>query len=408
MSVVRTTSRRLDVQLAVAVTLIVQMGISLLSAATPILAPTIAADRGWNVTLVALYPTAVYATAFLVSFQVPAILSRIGGMGLILVCLAVSALGILGLLSSSLMLIAAVPLSLGFALGAMNPASSQILGPRMSPFNAGLIMSIKSTGIPAGIMLAGVIFPVLVSWFGWQGAVLRAAAVAIVISIALLPSVRRFNEDVVSGTTAKKQRVIDPIYRLVAIPGMTRFLVAAGIFGAMQFCLRTFFVVHLVDHAGLSLATAGLALSASQAAGVLGQLMWATTSDRMLSTPATMAIIGMLMTLGAVLTASVGSDSSLTWIVAIAAVYGISAGGFFPLVLAEVARRSSQGDAGPLTAAAQVILIPINLCGPLLFGAVAAIASFPFAFLALAACTLGASIMVGTERAVRRDIEPAN
>src|SRR2546430_11272032 len=39
-------------------------------------APNIAADRGWNVTLIALYPTIVFSVAFLISFKVPSLLKR--------------------------------------------------------------------------------------------------------------------------------------------------------------------------------------------------------------------------------------------------------------------------------------------------------------------------------------------
>jgi MFS family permease len=387
--------RRWDVPLAVTLTLALQMGISTINASTPVLAPAIAADRGWNVTLIALYPIAVYGTAFFFSFHIPALLSRIGGMGLGLVSLATSAIGILFLLSTSPLFMFVAVLLLGFAVGAMNPASAQILGPRISSRNAGLIMSIKSTGIPLGVMLAGAVVPALISWSSWQSAVLDLAAVATVMSVALLPSVRWLNQRDVRGPAAKTQRMLDPISRLASIPGMTRFLVAASIFAATRDCLRTFYVVYLVDHAGLTLLVAGLALSASQAAGVLGQILWATASDRLLSTSTTMVVVGTLIALGIALTASITTDWSLIWIVAVAALYGISAGGFFPLVLAEIARRSADGDAGQLTAAAQIFMIPITLVGPLMFGVVASAISFPAAFAVLAGCTLTATFIVG-------------
>ena len=387
--------RRWDVPVAVTLTLALQMGISTINASTPVLAPAIAADRGWNVTLIALYPIAVYGTAFFFSFQIPALLSRIGGMGLGIASLAASAIGILFLLSTSPLLMSVAVLSLGFAVGAMNPASAQILGPRISSRNAGLIMSIKSTGIPLGVMLAGAIVPVLISWSSWQYAVLDLAAVATVMSMALLPSVRWFNQHDVRSPPAKTQRMLDPIRRLAAIPGMARFLIAASVFAATRDCLRTFYVVYLVNHAGLTLVVAGLALSASQAAGVVGQVIWATASDRLLSTSITMAVVGTLITVGIALTATITTGWSLTWIVAVAALYGISAGGFFPLVLAEIARRCTDGDAGPLTAAAQIFMIPITLVGPLLFGVVASVTNFSAAFAVLAGSTLIATIVVG-------------
>jgi hypothetical protein len=66
--------KRFDVHAAVALSLLVQTVMSLLAACVPALAPDIAADRGWNVALVALYPTVLFATAFFVSFGVPHLL----------------------------------------------------------------------------------------------------------------------------------------------------------------------------------------------------------------------------------------------------------------------------------------------------------------------------------------------
>lgn len=407
MSFVGTTLRRWDVQVAVSLTLIVQMGISFLSAAAPILAPIIAADRDWDVTLIALYPTAVYGAAFLFSFRIPAILARIGGVGLSIACLVASAVGILCLLSGSPLVLLAVPLSIGFAVGAMNPASSHVLGPRISPRNAGLVMSIKQTGVPIGIMLAGTIVPILVSWLGWRQCILVLAVVAIVVSTALVPSMRRFNQGDGADPTASAARrgTASPVKRLISVPGMARFLFAAGIFGAMQHCLRTFFVVHLVSHVGLSLATAGLAFSVSQAAGVFGQVIWATASDRVLSTPLTMTLVGATMTVGAALTGFIAPDWPLPSVLVIAAIYGISAAGHFPLILGEVARRSRPGDVGAMTAAAQVCLIPLVLLGPLVFGAVSSLAGLPAAFTVLAACTLVASVISGTQRTEREPLQ---
>jgi ABC-type polysaccharide/polyol phosphate export permease len=74
--------RRSDVPVALAITLLVQTIVSLVAASVAVLAPAIAHGRGWNMALVALYAPLLYVAAFSISFGVPWLLSRLGGMGL--------------------------------------------------------------------------------------------------------------------------------------------------------------------------------------------------------------------------------------------------------------------------------------------------------------------------------------
>src|SRR5215831_7922194 len=178
---------RLEIPTAVGITLVVQTVISLIAASIPVLAPEIAADGGWSADLIAFYGPILYLAAFFFSFQVPNILTRIGGMGLGLGCIALSVAGLLCLLPMNLMAAAAAPLAIGAANGGMNPASSQILGPRTTTQTAGLIMAIKQTGVPLGGVLAGLLVPVFVLRSGWRGTVLWFALAGVTIILAFLP-----------------------------------------------------------------------------------------------------------------------------------------------------------------------------------------------------------------------------
>jgi len=394
-------SSRWDVPAAVALSLVVQTTISLLAACTPILAPTIAADRGWTTGLITFYAPLVCVASFVVSFQIPKLLRRLGGMGLSLACVAVSAAGLLCLLAPSVWPAVAVPLAIGLANGAMNPASSQILGPRTSPRTAGLIMSIKQTGVPLGGVLAGAALPLFVLALGWQATILGLILTSAALTIVLLPTVGWLNGGRSTAGPAK-YRPLEPVSRLLAVPGMLNLLIAAMIFTGMQLCLRSFFTVYLVDEIGFGLGTAGLAFSVSQAAGIMGQIGWAVMSDRLLTSHAVMAVAGAAMTGAAVLTAAVTPGWPVAGIVAVAALYGVSAAGFVPVVLSEVARRSPPGQVGALTSGANLFLISGVMLGPLTFGGVASAAGhYAPAFVALAACTLAGSAIVIAPRHVR-------
>jgi MFS family permease len=293
---------------------------------------------------------------------------------------------------------AAASVAIGCGTAAMNPASSQILGPRTTVRNAGLVMSIKQAGVPLGGVMAGVLVPILASRFGWRTAAAELAAVGFALAIALLRSVNWLNGAV---RTAKPVafRPLDPVRHLLTMPGMPTLLFASLTFNGMQLCLRSFFVVYLVTYQRLGLVTAGVAFSVSQAAGMIGQVGWAALSDRFLPVHVVMAIIGMLMSAAALSTAWMTPHWPLHAIFVVAAIYGVGAAGYLPVLLGEVAKRSPLSQVGALTSGAQLFPLAGCIFGPLAFGGIAAVTGMPASFLLAAASTLaGTAILAAPHR----------
>jgi MFS family permease len=382
---------RTDIVLALTITLLLQTTVSLLAASVGVLAPAIAERRGWNLALIALYAPLLYVAAFSVSFAVPWLLGRLGGIGLALAATAIGALGLACLLSpwSAMAVLAALLLGVGY--GAMTPATSHILGPRTTARNAGTIMSIKQVGVPMGAMLAGLILPYLVSRCGWErpteGIVIGSAMVA----AGLLSTMSWLN-----GFQAKSLdsfRPLDPIRRLLSIPGMAGVLVAALIYTGMQLCLRSLVTAYIVKDVGLGLGLAGLTLSISQAAGMFGQVIWAWLSDRVMTPRLVLATVGAVMCISALATAGFSVQWPISSIMLVAAVLGFSAAGFIPVILGEVARHAPPGRVGALTSGANIFVIAGAFLGPLAFGAIGSVLSDRAAFVALA--TAAAMTAVG-------------
>jgi predicted MFS family arabinose efflux permease len=290
---------------------------------------------------------------------------------------------------------ASASIAIGCGTAAMNPASSQMLGPRTSPRTAALVMSIKQTGVPLGGVMAGALVPMLASRFGWRVAAAELAAIGAALAIVLSPSINWLN-----GTaTAEKPaafRPLDPVRHLLAMPGVPTLLLASLTFNGMQLCLRSFFVVYLVAYQKLGLVTAGVAFSVSQAAGMIGQVGWAALTDRLLPVHAVMAIIGALMSVAALATAAMNPNWPLGAIFVVAAVYGVSAAGYLPVLLGEVAKRSPSGQVGALTSGAQLFPLAGCILGPLAFGAVAAVTGMPAAFVLAAASTLAGTALLAS------------
>jgi MFS family permease len=392
-----------DVLAAVFISLIVQMTMSLFAASVPVLAPAVTAERGWNPAVIAFYPIVVYVSAFLISFHIPALLFRMGGMGLSLTSVLVGSAGLLFLLPPYAAAAASASVAIGCGTAAMNPASSQMLGPRTTARNAGLVMSIKQTGVPLGGVVAGGVVPILASYLGWRVAAVALAAFGAALAIVLLPTVRWLNGAAGAAKPAAF-RPLDPVRHLLAVPGMPTLLLASLTFNGMQLCLRSFFVVYLVTDQRLGLVTAGEAFSVSQAAGMIGQVGWAALSDRVLPVHAVMAIIGLLMSAAAFFTASMTPHWPIGAIMAVAAIYGVSAAGYLPVLLGEVAKRSPPGQVGALTSGAQ--LFPLSGCilGPLAFGGAAAVAGMPAAFVLAAASTLAGTALLAVPHRVFADL----
>jgi MFS family permease len=398
--------QRLALPSAVIITLSIQMTVSMLGASIPVLAPSIASDRGLDGAMMTFYSPIICIGAFAMNFLVSALLQRIGGMGLSLVCIGLSSLGLLCLLIPSMALLVVAPVLIGLATGAMNPASSQVLGPRTTSRTAGLILSIKQTGVPLGGAAVGVLMPFLALRSGWQNAIIELVVVSGGLILLCLPTVRWLNGGS-NSTSFHPYRPLGPLRQLLVMPNMLSILIAAMIFVGMQYCLRSFFILHLVSSVGFPLSVAGTAFATSQAAGMVGQVGWAVLSDRALTTPTVMSIIGVVMTLAAVLTAIITPKWPVAAVLVIAALYGISAAGFLPVVLAEVARRSPAGQVGVLTSGANLFLISGVLIGPLAFGAISAWLNSAAAFAALGACTLLVTILVASPNMCRRG-DPSN
>ncbi len=392
-----------DVAAAVFITLLVQTTMSLLAASIPVLAPAITAERGWSPTVVAFYPIIVFVTAIVITFHIPELLFRVGGMGLSLASVVIGGAGLLFLLPPYAAAAAAAAVAIGCGTAAMNPASSQVLGPRTTARSAGLVMSIKQTGVPLGGVLAGALVPILASHSGWRMAAVELAAVGSALAIVLLPSVNWLNSAARAARPAAF-RPLDPVRYLLALQGMPKLLFASVTFNGMQWCLRSFFVVYLVTDQRRGLATAGIAFSVSQAAGMIGQVGWAALSDRLLSAHAVMAIIGTLMSVAALCTAAMTPHWFVSAIYAVAAVYGISAAGYLPVLLGEVAKRSPPGLVGALTSGAQLFPLGGSILGPLSFGGMAAIAGWRAAFVLAAVSTLAGTVLLAAPHRLFVDV----
>jgi predicted MFS family arabinose efflux permease len=256
-------------------------------------------------------------------------------------------------------------------------------------------MSIRQSAVPAGSMLAGVIMPILAIHWGWHALLVLGLATA-GLAIILLPSLPWLNDG--SSTPPPAQRPWEPVKRLLAMSGMWQILFAVVAYMMLVICLRSFFTVYLVKDMGFDLATAGLAFSAAQLAGIPGQIGCAVISDRWLSPRTVLAISGILMTAAAMLAANFTHDWPILAIVTVAVILGLFSIGCVPVMLGEITRRAPVGQVGSLISGGNLFIMAGCALGPLFFGAVGTVFGYAGALKALAICTAVGAVVVAPLR----------
>jgi MFS family permease len=368
----------------------IQTVISFVAAVAPVVAVEIAAIRQWDVNAIALYLPLLYAAAFAISFGIPLLLAKWGPLPLGIACIALAAVGELGLLAPDWRIVVLTPLMIGLSVGGMNPVTSQILSPHASPRNAAFVTALKQTGVPLGAAAAGLIGPLLVQTTGWRSAVVSIAIATSLIAVSLIPAACRTSAHA-EQTMARPACLLESIKQLMAIPGMISVIIAATTYVMAQFCLRSFLTIYFARDLGLTLSFAGFAFAVSQVAGIAGQLIWAALCGRAMTHHGVLTGIGVLMALASGTTALAGGTWHPMLLLGLAALFGFTAAGFVPVVLGTVMGKSPVGEAGALTSALNVFLIGSSLLGPLAFGGIAGSLGYSGAFLALAVvCGAGA------------------
>ncbi|MBV8166406.1 MAG: MFS transporter, partial [Alphaproteobacteria bacterium] len=285
---------------SVVLTLLVQSLGSFVSMTVPVLAPAIAADRGLDPALIGFYPAILYSAGLLVLLQSGRLFGWFAPMKLSIVCAFVLGIGLslfmVPIASLLPCLLGTVLIGVGYA--PLTSASSQILSDRTPPGLANLIFSIKQTGTPLGAVLAGAVLPSLIDGLGWRGTGLAVAGSAVAIGLLLLPTIRAMDRDHVLGG-ATRRSFLDPLRAVFARPALRNLALASLTFAAMQLTLSSFLTVHLVETVRLRLVDAGLLFAVTQAAGVVGRIAWAVVADRLISPRATLALVGVLMSVAA-------------------------------------------------------------------------------------------------------------
>ncbi|MDP1839283.1 MAG: MFS transporter [Reyranella sp.] len=372
----------------VASMLAIQVMVSISVLSLSVMMPAVAKDLAIDPKLVGIFTAVIYAVAAVMALVAAEPIVRLGAVR---VCQAALLMAAVGLALNAMALVAATVLAVAFigaAQGPINPASAHVLAQRVPREWFGMVFSIKQTGVPIGFALAGLIFPFLLGWVGWQGASLVAAGAAVLAAFLIEPL--RASLDVVAATSRPQTGILRSV-RFVLGHAQLRVLGwSAFVYVVAQHTFTFYLVTYLYEHCGLSIARAGFVLAASQLVGTGVRLLSGGIGDRV-PRMQLLGWTGVLMTVGCVATGLLEADTPFWLITLVIVAYGAVVISWNGTSQAEFAHLAPQGEAAAVTAVQTALAFSGAVFGPPIFALIAAVASYRMAFFFVAACVLVAA-----------------
>jgi MFS family permease len=373
----------------VASMLAIQAMISLCVLALGVMMPAVAADLAIDPKLVGVFTAIIYAVAAVLALAAAEPIVRLGAVRVCQFALLMAAIGLAFNALSLVMTTVIAVLFIGAAQGPINPAAAHVLAQRVPREWFGIVFSLKQTGVPIGFALAGVLFPFLLAHFGWRGASLIAAAMAIVAMMII--ELLRPGIDVVV-TAGRPSTGIWRSVRFVLGHAQLRVLGwSAFVYVIAQHTFTFYLVTYLYEHCGLSIARAGLLLALSQLAGTAMRLVSGAVGDR-LPRMIVLGWTGIGMTAGCVAIGLIEADTPF-WLIALVVIgYGAVVISWNGTSQAEFVHLSPPGEAAAIAAVQTALAFSGAVFGPPIFALIASRMDYRTAFFAVAACVFLAAV----------------
>jgi nitrate/nitrite transporter NarK len=364
-------------------TMTVQQAFATLGRSTvPLIAAAIVADLALDPALVGVYVGIGAVAGFLTTMTCGGLIVRYGAMRMTQVGMLALAIGLTLPASGWLPFFAVGAFVGGLGQAVSTPSSSHLLGRLAPPRLAPLVFSIKQTGVPAGLMVAGIVAPWLATEAGWRSALLVIGGLAALTAFALQPLRARFDVDRVPGKSLSPADIRANVAMVLREPALRAMCLAMFSFVGLQSLFTGFFVLYLVRGLGYSLERAGLVFAIAVAVAVPARIGWGWLASRLVPPATLLSLLGIGMAASSVLTAIIEPHWP-TWLATVVAVaLSATAVSWHGVLLAEVARLSPAGRIGSTTGAVLAFGDAGSLVLPLLFsGALALTGSYATGFL---------------------------
>jgi len=315
--------------------------------------------------------------------------TRTGRVGVVLSAAGMGAIAAARSFTALLVLLAVA--GVGNSLGQI--ASNGTLAARVPPGRQGLSFGLKQAAVPASALLAGLAVPALGLTLGWRWAFGLGALLAIA-ALPLVPRDGLVGRRAATGTGERNTTAL-------AVVGL------AGLLGAGSANALSSFLVDSSVSGGMRPALAGLTLTAGSAVCVTVRVLAGWLADRHDSGHLVAVATGLAGgAVGLALIAAGSPPALLTGVL-----IGFGMGWAWPGLLNFAVVRLHPQEPAAATSITQTGVYAGGAVGPIAFGATAAGAGYPTAWLGAAVTMLCASVMMLVGRRLlggppRPDVHP--
>jgi MFS family permease len=380
---------------AIAAMLVQQTAATVAKTAIPVMFPAVALSLGVAPELVLAYTWLYACVGILVMAGCGAFILRYGAIrvsqwGCLLMALgmAVTAAAGGGLWRGlAALALGAVLVSIGST--SSTPASSQILARYSPPRLAPLVFSVKQSGVPAGIAIAGGLVVPLAETAGWQAAALAVAVLCALIALGLEPCRKAFDADRRPAQKLSFGDLRATVYMALHDPALRVMSLAAFAFVGLQSIFTNYTVVYLYEEVGYSAIEAGAILSIGTLVAVPARILWGVVASTLVPARPLLGVLAVVMSLGAAAMGAFTPDWSRFWVIAVCVVVSATALSWHGVLLSEVARLAPSGEAGRVTGGVLVFGTVGQIVYPLLFAAAYAPFGYHAAYVAIALPAVG-------------------
>lgn len=313
-----------------------------------VIAPAIILDLHFDPAWVGAYFGVAAFAAILFQMSCGGFIVRYGALRVSQVALVMLALGMAVMVQGSLLLFVVSAIVGGGGAAVSTPASSHLLGRFSPPQYAPLVFSIKQTAVPAGLLLAGFLGPLLTEWTGWRGAMLIVAAACFASVFMLEPLREKFDADRMATQSFHLSDVKATLTSVLSTRDLRSLSFACFAFNAVQTVVTTYFVLYLTT-LGYTLAAAGFIFSMATAVAMPGRIIWGWIGSVHVAPRLVMAGLAFGMAASAAFIGLYGSSWSVLVVGLGACAMSATALSWHGVLLSETARLAPEGTRGAVT-----------------------------------------------------------
>ena len=313
-----------------------------------VIAPAILVDLSFDPAWVGAYFGLTALAALIVQVSCGSFIIRYGALRMSQAALVMLAIGMGITIEGSIFVFVISALVGGGGVAVSTPASSHLLGRYSPPQYAPLVFSIKQTAVPAGLLLAGFLGPLLTGWTGWRGAMLIVATVCLAMAFVLEPLRERFDADRIEGHGFQLSDVKVTVTSVLTTHNLRSLAFACFAFNAVQTVITTYFVIYLTT-LGYTLAAAGSVFAIATIVAMPGRILWGWVSSAYIAPRVVMAGLSFGMAASAAFIGLYGPSWPVIAVGLGACAISATALSWHGVLLSETARLAPEGMRGSVT-----------------------------------------------------------